>query len=224
MLSYLRCEEAEPNLANTCLGRPSVGKLLQVVQSHKKLPGDGAVNDDLVTIDVPEDASVRRRCAARIVFGLKAVNGNHQMQIAEFRPFGRDRANGAGHHLNLYTHHVELPDETGQLPVTNQRLAPDQGDMQGTEPPDQSEGSLYQFLAPPFPQSPQGAPVVQVSRFVRIAARTSERTLFRDFNGQERPVSPQDPPPGRENRCLAHERSFPSLTAVRRRSRACANN
>ncbi len=112
-----------------------------------------------MTINVSEDAIIRRRSPARVVFGLKAVDGDDDVQIGDFRPLGGDRADGAGHHLNLYPHRVEMPDETCQLPITNQRLADDDGDVKRTEAPDQPEDSLHEILAPPFPQSPDGASV-----------------------------------------------------------------
>jgi hypothetical protein len=64
------------------------------------------VNRDPVTIDVSENAIIRGRSPARVVFGLKSVDGNDEVQIGEFSPLGGNRADGAGHHLNLDSHRV----------------------------------------------------------------------------------------------------------------------
>ena len=47
-----------------------MSEFLQVVQLRKKPRDDGAVNDDPVTIDVSDNAIVRSRSPAGIVFGL----------------------------------------------------------------------------------------------------------------------------------------------------------
>ena len=135
ILPGLRSKEAEPDLGHARQGGPMMGKFFQVVRSCKKLRTDGAVNDDPVTLDVPENAIIRSRSPAGIVFGLKAVNGNDQVQIGEFSPFGRNRPDSAGDDLNFDPHRVELRDETGQLPMTNQRFAADNGYVQRTEAP-----------------------------------------------------------------------------------------
>jgi hypothetical protein len=137
-----------------------MGKFLQVVRLCKKPRTDGAVNDDPVPLDVPDDAIVCGRSPASIMFGLKAVNGNDQVQIGEFSPFRRNRPHSAGDHLNFNAHRVELRYENGQLPITNQRFAADDGYVQRTEAPDQSENSLHQVVAPPFGQIEDGVPVV----------------------------------------------------------------
>ena len=77
-----------------------MGKFLQVVRLCKKPRADGAVNDDPVTLYVPENAIIRSRSPAGIVFGPKAVNGNDQVQIGEFSPFRRNRPDSAGDDLN----------------------------------------------------------------------------------------------------------------------------
>jgi len=84
----LRREQAEPDLPDACLQRPETSKIVQVVHSREKRRPDGAVNRDPVTLDVSENAIVRGRGPARVVFGLKAVDRNHQVQIREFRPLG----------------------------------------------------------------------------------------------------------------------------------------
>ena len=67
--------------------------------------------------------------------------------------------------------------------MTNQRFAADDGYVQRTEAPDQSEDPLHQVVAMPFSQIEDGVPVVQMCRFIRVAARTSQPTLLRNFDG-----------------------------------------
>jgi hypothetical protein len=183
VLSFLGREQTEPDLTNIFLERPRVNEFLQVARLRKELRDDGAVNDDPVTADVPQDALIGGWSPPRIVFGPKTINRNNQVQIGQFSPFLRDGANGAGDDLDLYLHDIKLPDETGQFSKANQRFTADEGDMQRTIPSNQFENSLDQFLTLQIAQSAEGVSVVQVARFIGVAARASERAFFCDFNG-----------------------------------------
>jgi hypothetical protein len=54
--------------------RPEGGELTQVVRSRQQLPRDGAVNDNVVTGNVFENAIVRRRRAPAVMLGRQTVD------------------------------------------------------------------------------------------------------------------------------------------------------
>ncbi len=49
-------------------------EFFQVIGLRKKLWDDGAMNDDLVPPDIPENAFIGSRSPADIVIGFKTVN------------------------------------------------------------------------------------------------------------------------------------------------------
>ena len=57
----------------------------------------------MVPLNVAQDALVRGGLAARVVLGLQSVDRDHELQVRQRGPRYRDRAERAGHNLNVTT-------------------------------------------------------------------------------------------------------------------------
>jgi len=102
------------------------------------LPCYGAVHDDLVPRDIPEDALVSGGRAATVVLRRQAIDGNDQMKVRERAPFRWDRTDGAGNQLYLDAKSRELRQQDSEFAVTDERFSAHDGKVQRPQAPNQA--------------------------------------------------------------------------------------
>src|SRR5438045_3180309 len=86
---------------------------------------------DLAPFDVLKNALVGCRFAADVVVLRETVDGNRDAQTRNAHPLQRDGNNGAGNHESEYTQFAERGKNAAQLAMTDQRLAANQGNVEG---------------------------------------------------------------------------------------------
>ena len=80
---------------------------------------------DALTGDVFQDTLIRRRGSSRIVLRLQTVDGDYNIQVMQYRPVCRKRAERAGDDLNVNAFSEQQRDQNLQFPVSHQRIASD---------------------------------------------------------------------------------------------------
>src|SRR5260370_14640142 len=121
--AYLGGEDAHPDLLDLGSCAPELEKLLKIAGSVGDLSGDGAVDRYLRFRDVLQDAVVGRRCAAKVVLGLEAVDGDYDVEELEVCPVSGNGAEGAGDNLDVNAAAVELGQDGFEFPIANEGIA-----------------------------------------------------------------------------------------------------
>src|SRR6185312_6978918 len=142
LVAALGSEDAHPDLLDVGVDRPELQELLQVAGAADHGGGDGAVDDDLVAGDVLVDALVGGGSAAHIVFGLQAVNGNHQLEVGQADPGLREDAEGAGDHLHERSHGQQAGDDDLHFAIADQGIAADDGNVERAMLADQADHAV----------------------------------------------------------------------------------
>jgi hypothetical protein len=86
-----------------------------------------------------------------------------------------------------------------QFTIADERFAAHQRHVDRTMAIDRLEHAVDERLALEVRQRPQRLPAAEVLVAVGVAPRTAERAFTGDFNGEIRPVSLEDSPPGRND-------------------------
>ena len=131
LLAELRSVNADPNAVHLRACAPERDVLLQVILASEHGARDDPVNIDLATFDVLENALVGCGLAADIVMLGETVDGNRDAQTRNSHPLERDGNHGAGNHESEYTQLAECGKNAAQLAMTDQRLAANQGNVEG---------------------------------------------------------------------------------------------
>ena len=114
----LGCEDAHPDFLDRRIRRPESDELGNVAATLHHRAGDGAVDRNVMTLDIAEDSIVRGRLAARVVFRLQAVDRDRQLQIRQRGPRQWDRTERAGD--NLYVGTLDqLRQKNFEFPITD---------------------------------------------------------------------------------------------------------
>jgi len=147
VFALLRREEAEPDVFHFGATRPEIGEIAEIARALDLRACDGAMDGDLVTSDVFQNAVVGCGRAPRVMLGLQAVNGDDQMKVGDAAPLERNGANSAGNELDFDIHGGQLGKEGAQFAIANQRLAADDGEMQGFDAANEREDGGDQGFA-----------------------------------------------------------------------------
>src|SRR5579871_5636745 len=207
LISNLRSKQAEPYSSDLCARIPKFQKALQILRLLHHLAGDGAVNRNILARNVLEDSIVGRGSPPKIVLGLKSIHGNHDCQVARFRPTRWKRPEGAGDQLHADAPVKQLWDQPLEFPVSHQRIASNNGEMQRPKSIDHSQNSLHQGLTLAIVQGSQGHAPAEMRGVVAITAGATQRALPRNFNGKRWALALEDPAPSPNHICRFHETS-----------------
>ena len=79
-LAHLRGVQADPQLRDVRVRRPELHELFEVSVAAHLLPRHGAVDGDVVPLDVLQDAVVGGGLAALVVLGLQPVDRHDDLQ------------------------------------------------------------------------------------------------------------------------------------------------
>jgi len=85
------------------VGRPEIDKFREITAALYHRASDGAVDRDVVTLNVAQDARVGGGLAAHVVLRLQAVDRDDKLQVRQRGPGYRHQAERAGHDLNVGT-------------------------------------------------------------------------------------------------------------------------
>lgn len=209
LLSLLRCKEAEPDVFNLRLARPEIGEFAEIARALDLRTGNSAMDGDLMSGNVFENAIVSCGRTPRVVLGLQAIYGDDQMKIADGAPFERNGANSAGDELDFDIHGCQLGEDDVQFAIANQRLPTDDGQMQGFDAANERENGVDQGVATIVTELAQRANRSQVVRLVSVTAGTAERAFLGDFERKKGFLSAKNFAPGRSDVLESHEVSSP---------------
>src|SRR5450759_3269703 len=146
-----------------------------------------------------EDAVVRRGGAPNVVFRLKPVDRHADLQTPDRRPFGRNRADRAGHAVGVDAALGELRQDGVLLTEAHQLLAADDRNLDGVLLVDDGEEAVDQFLSFVVGDLAERDVAAEVCVTVGVAAGTPERAFARDLDRQGGAVPAQDLPPRGDN-------------------------
>jgi len=102
---------------------------------------------DLLARNVSQDSSVGGRRTPDIVLGLQSVNRHDDLQIGQRRPRRRKRPEGARDDLDVNASIEQQRNHQLELAIADQRVTPDDRQMQGLEAVDDLENAVDQFLS-----------------------------------------------------------------------------
>src|SRR5690606_14507901 len=111
------------------------------------------------------------------------------------RPGLRDRAHRARHDLRVDAHGRQPWQQHVELPEAHQRLTADERQVDGAVLAHGIEDAVDERLALEIGELAQRDLTSEVVVAVRVAARTTQRTLARDFYGQVRAVALENSSP-----------------------------
>src|SRR4029077_2328913 len=100
-ISDLWSEQAEPDLADLGPRGPVLQKFLQIAGPLHHLPGDGAVDRNLLARDVLYHSLVRCRRAADIVLWFQSVDRYDDLELSKRRPSRREGPEFTCDHLDV---------------------------------------------------------------------------------------------------------------------------
>ena len=192
----LGSEDTEPHLSYLRTVRPESEEFVEVSGALRDLRCDGAVNVDLRTLNVFEDAVVGGGFAALIVFGLQAVDGDHDIQFPKLHPRGRNFSECAGDDLGVDTAALDLWQEQIEFAIANERIATDQGDMERTMLVDQGEHSPHQFVAFKVRELAKLGWTAKMSLVEGVASGAAQGAFLGDLDGKRRCMAGKDSGPG----------------------------
>ncbi len=84
--SPLGREDAHPDFCDCRVSRPETDELGEVPAAIHHGAGDGAVNRDVVTLDVAENAFVGGRLTADVVLWLQTIDRDDELQVRQRGP------------------------------------------------------------------------------------------------------------------------------------------
>jgi hypothetical protein len=133
------------------------------------------------------------------VFGLKAIDGHHDVELFVPAPFRRDGAEGAGDDLGVDSAALDLGQEQLQFTIANEGIATDQGDVERLELVDEGEDAGDQLFSAEVGELTEDGFAAQVGGVKGVAAGTAQGTFLGDFDGKRRGTARKNPGPGMEN-------------------------
>lgn len=90
---------------------------------------------NLVAGDVLQNAIIRGWGTAPVMLGLQAINGHSKVRVRQEPPRSRNRPDCTRDKLESHRHVRQFRKDGVQLPISYPRLAADNRDVQGTQPP-----------------------------------------------------------------------------------------
>jgi hypothetical protein len=154
------------------------------------------VDGDVLAFDVFEDPLIGGGGAADVVIGLEAINGDDYGEVFEIRPIRGDGAEGAGDELDMDTALEEEGDHGFDFAVADERVAADEGEVEGLESIDDFEDAIDEGLALTVSKAAEGGAATEVAVVIGVTARAAERAFLGNFNGQRRLLAREDFSPG----------------------------
>ncbi len=191
----LRSEDTEPHLVHLRHVRPEAKEFVEVSGALRDLRRDGAVNGDSRTLNVLEDALIGSGFAAFVMFGLQAINGDHDVQFLELHPCSWNLPECAGDDLGVYAAALDLWQERVEFAVSNERIAAHQRDMERPMLVDHSEHSHNQFVALEVRELAKLCRASQVCRIECVASRTAQGAFLGDLDRKRRCAAGEDAGP-----------------------------
>ncbi len=123
-------EDAHPYFFRGGVLRPEGEEVAKVSWAIDHRTRNGAVNGDMLALDVAQDLVVRGRFAALVMLWLQAVNGDRYPQVRDRSPRPRDGPERASHHLDMDAARGQLRQQHLQFTIANQRISPHNREMQ----------------------------------------------------------------------------------------------
>jgi len=154
---------------------------------------------DATAGEVGEDALVGGRVAANIVVLREAVNGDGGSEARQAEPLHGNGNDAAGDDHGEDAAAGKLRKNQAKLAMTYKRFAADQSNVQRLEAVDESDDAADQVIATFVGELAQGDFAAEVVISVGIAARTMQRALARDLDGEQGSVAEEDLTPRPEN-------------------------
>jgi hypothetical protein len=131
LIADLRSKKTEPHFLDFPARSPEFQKFFQIAGALHHVRGDGAVDGDTLIGDIFQDALVGGGCAPKVMFGLQTVDGDHDVQALEMSPVRMHFAESAGDDLDMSAARNNLRDQSFELAITDERVAADDGEVQG---------------------------------------------------------------------------------------------
>jgi len=116
-------KDAHPNLLHRWVRRPEIDELRDVTAAFHYEAGDGAVNRNVMSLDIAQDALVGSWFAADVMLRLQAIDRNYELKVRQRGPRQWDWTEGAGHNLDVSALN-QLRQQDIKLAVSNERVAP----------------------------------------------------------------------------------------------------
>src|SRR6516165_8432606 len=145
--TLLRSKEAEPDALRLGTQTPEPGKVLQVSRTFHHLTGDRAVNCDLGTGDILQDAVIGCRLAPQIMLGLQTIDRNYDVKPGQCIPVNGNLTKCTGHELHVDSTALQLGQQFFKLAKSHQRITAHQRNVEWAVLINQVENSLYQRAA-----------------------------------------------------------------------------
>ena len=199
VLADLRCVQADPDLTRIGILGPEPHELLQIALPARLLPRDRAVDGDLMSFDVLEDAIVCGRLASLVVFRLKSVDGHDNLQSRKSDPFRRDRPHGAGHDLRIHSHLRESRQDLAEFPITDERFTTHDRNVKRSMLFNEREKAIDELLAFEIADLAQRHIAAEVIVAICVTTGTFERTFAGDLDREGRTITAKDSSPCGDN-------------------------
>src|SRR5690242_18765868 len=186
VLLLLRRVQTDPDANHLCSRIPESQIFFEVAFSAQHGRCNGPVNVYPAAHDVAQDSLVGRRLATDIMMLRQAVDRDCYPYSRNDRPFLGNWNYGTGYHHGMDTHLAQPGQQSAQFAMPYQRLASDQGQVQRTMLPDQTQDAIHQFIAAIVSEAPQGHRPSQVILAIRITTGTTERTFPGELDRKHR--------------------------------------
>jgi hypothetical protein len=123
---------------------------------------------------------------------LQAIDGYDYVQARQIRPGRTHPSEGTGNDLHVDSARQEQGNEQLKFAIADQRVTPDDGQMQWLQSIDNFEYSVYQGLALSVVKVAQGLPAAQMRVVIGVATRTSQGAFTRNFYRKRRLLTPKN--------------------------------
>lgn len=177
-------KDAHPDLIGFGALSPELKETLEIAGLVCNLAGDGAVNRNGRLRKILQYTLVSRRCAANIVFGLQAVDGNYDVEALEVGPVSGNGAEGAGDDLGMNAAAVELGQDGFEFAIPDEGVAADERYVERLMLVDYAEDVFDERVFFVVRQLAKGYVVLasEMSRIKGVASGTAEGTFAGDLD------------------------------------------
>src|SRR5262245_17238033 len=154
LFAYLRGVQTQPDPRDLRLRRPERQVFVQIPRPLELGPRDHPADVHPPAGDVLQDALVGGGCPALVVIGLQAVDGDSNADVAERVPLRWYRNDPARDHQRLDAHAAQFRQDPTELPVANERLSADDGEVNRPMQTHKLENAVDQRVATEVPELP----------------------------------------------------------------------
>jgi len=177
-------KDAHPDFIGFGARGPELKETLEIAGLVCNLAGDGAVDRNGRLRKILQYTLVSRRCAANIVFGLQAVDGNYDVEALEVGPVSGNGAEGAGDDLDVNAAVVELGQDGFEFAIPDEGVAADERDVERSMLVDYSKDVFDESVLFVIRQLAKGdvAFTPEMGRIKGVATGTAEGTFAGDLD------------------------------------------